>query len=80
MEKIKGTLTAVGIAQTCHARVTGIEHKILVILALIHEYMVYTHLFEVHNRIPVLFHLILDGGNLGGKILLALDKTFQHGA
>ena len=40
--------------------------------------MVYTHLLEINDAVLVLFHLILDGCNLGGKVLLTLDKTFEH--
>lgn len=42
--------------------------------------MVDTHLLEIHDVVAVLLHLILDGCNLGGQVLLTLDKTFQHGA
>ena len=40
--------------------------------------MVNAHLLEVNDAILVLFHLILDGSNLGGQIFLALDEALQH--
>ena len=51
----------------------GIEHQVLELMALVHKYVVDAHLLEVNDGILVLLHLILDGGYLGGQVLLALD-------
>ena len=42
-------------------------------MTLVHKYVIYTQLLEIHDTILVLLHLILYGGNLGSKVLLTLD-------
>ena len=56
----------------------SVEHQILEVLRLINEDMVDAHLFEIHDAILILLHLILDGRYLGSQVLLSLDKPFQH--
>ena len=46
----------------------------------VNEDVVDAHLLEVNNRVLVLIHLVLNGGNLGGQVLLAFDKAFEHTA
>ena len=48
--------------------------KIFIVLTLVDKNVINTHLLEVHHIVAVLLHLVLDGGNLGGKVLLAFDK------
>ncbi len=59
---------------------SGVEYKVLELMRFINEDMVDAHLLEVNDCILVLLHLILNGGNLGGKVFFTLDKTFQHTA
>ncbi len=47
-------------------------------MAFVHKYVVDTHLLEVNDGILILVHLVLDSGNLCGKVFLALDKTFEY--
>ena len=56
----------------------GVEHKVLELVTLVHEDMVDTHLLEIHNIIPILIHPVLNGGYFRGRVLLTLDKTFEH--
>ena len=51
----------------------GIEHQVLELMRLVHKDMVYTHLLEVHHVVLLFLHLVLDCGNLGSQVLLALD-------
>lgn len=37
-------------------------------MAFVHKYVVDTHLLEVNDGILILVHLVLDRGNLCGKV------------
>ena len=56
----------------------GIKHQVLELVRLINEDVVDAHLLEIYYIVLVLIHLVLDGGYLGGQVLLTLDKTFEH--
>ncbi len=59
---------------------TRVEHQVLELMRFIDKDVVYSHLFEVHDSILVLLHLILDSRDFSGQIFLSLQQTFHHAA
>lgn len=57
----------------------GVEYQVFELVRLVNEDMVYAHLLEIDDRIPLVVHLVTDGFEFGGQVLLTLDKTFEHG-
>ncbi len=80
IEKIERTLGAFRIAQSGNTVVTGVEHQIFELMALVNENVVYAHLPEINDAVLVLLHLVLERFKFGGQVLLTLDKPFEHTA
>ena len=49
VQQVRGFLTAVGISQSRHTAVAGVEHQILEVVRFIDEQMVYSHLLKIHR-------------------------------
>lgn len=49
-------------------------------MAFVHTDLAEAHLLEVNDSVLVLLDLMQNGSNVGGKVRLAFDKTFEHPA
>ena len=80
VQQVRGFLTAVGISQSRHAAVAGVEHQILEVVRFIDEQMVYSHLLKIYRIFLLRVDCLLQLVKLGIQILFALLQTAQNPA
>ncbi len=50
-EHVECLLASLAVAESCHTVVTGVEHEVLELVALVHKHVVDAHHAEVHHII-----------------------------
>ena len=78
-EQVERLLAALAVAQSRHAVMSGVEHQILELVALIDEDVVNAHLREVRHVVLAAVDFMLYLFELRQQVVLAFFQTFEHG-
>ena len=77
-EHVECLPASLAVAESCHTVVTGVEHEVLELVALVHKQVVDAHHAEVHHIVGALLNAVGDLLQFHLQIELALFQPFEH--
>ena len=78
-EQVERLLAALAVTQSRHTVMTGVEHQVLELVALIDEDVIDAHLRKVRHVVLVAVDFMRYLFELRQQVVLALFQTFEHG-